>query len=620
MDSYTTGIVIRTRIQERQQAAAQERLLRAAGVSTRQRSDVAGAPPTDRATADAGRARQVTTTSRVAAGSSSERAIAVAGAIIPAMAVRVSSPVMVGRTDEFGRLATAMAAAREGEPRTVLVSGEAGVGKTRLVAEAIATAEASGTEVLRGGCIVLGEGTLPFAPVVEALRVFVRQTDPARVDALVGAGRPELARLVPDLGPVTAAEDRGLAIASDQSRLFEFVLGFLERLAATAPVLFVVEDLHWSDRSTRDLLGFLVRNLRDTPITLLLTYRSDDLHRRHPLLPFLAELERTGRAERLDLRPLTLGDAGSQLRAIAGHDLDAGLVASIHARSNGNPFFAEELLAAAGDDGRSMLPATLRDVVLARVAGLAEPTQEFLRVASATGQRLDPAILAEAVAMDEATLYDALRESVQRQVLVADPTAGVERYAFRHALVQEAIYDDLLPGERTRLHSAFARSLERRGGDDPNQAAELAYHWYAAHDLPRAFGASVTAGQVAESRHAYAEASTSYERAIELWDQVPDAADRAGRDRVDLLSTAASVGRFIEPARAVDLTRTAIGLVDATADPARAGFLNERLGRYCWIAGQGEAAQAAYREAVRLTPADPPSVGRAGPSPDSPRS
>jgi DNA-binding CsgD family transcriptional regulator/tetratricopeptide (TPR) repeat protein len=534
------------------------------------------------------------------------------GLIIDRMAVHVSSPVLIGRSNELDRLRAALQLAHDGRSSATLVAGEAGVGKTRLVTELAEQARAEGAVVLLGGCILLGDGALPFAPVVEALRGFVRRAQPDELDAVLGSGRSELARLVPDLGPVAEESASGLSIGSAQGRLFELLLGFLERLAARSPVVFIVEDLHWSDRSTRDLLAFLVRNLRDTPVMLVFTYRSDELHRRHPLLAFLAELDRTGRIERLDLRPFDSRESSAQLRAIAGRDLDTDLIESIHARSGGNAFFAEELLVAAGKDGRTELPPTLRDLLLARVAELAEPTQEFLRVASAAGQRVDPGLLATAAGMDESAIYEALRECVSRQVLVPDPTAGLDRYAFRHALLQEAVYDDLLPGERTRLHSAFARTLEASGsaGEAP-RVAELAYHWYAAHDLPRALASAVAAGDAADAGYAFPEALAQYERAIELWDQVPDAEARAGRDRIDVLAALASVARFHEPARGVSHIQTAIALVDEAADPVRRGLLNERLGRYAWIAGQGELANQAYRDAMRLIPPEPPSEARA---------
>jgi DNA-binding CsgD family transcriptional regulator len=533
------------------------------------------------------------------------------GHMIGRMAVRVSSPVLIGRTDEFDRLQDAIDRARAGDHSSILIAGEAGVGKTRLVAEFAESARGAGFTVLQGGCVELGEGALPYAPVVEAFRGLVRREDAADLDVVLGHGRSELARLLPDLGPVADGPASGLGIGSAQGRLFELLLGVFERLAARAPVALIAEDLHWSDRSTRDLLGFLVRNLRHVPAVVVLTYRSDELHRRHPLLPFLAELGRTGFVERIELEPFDLPEAAAQLRAIAGREVEDGIVASIHARSGGNAFFAEELLVAAGDDEDADLPPTLRDVLLARVARLAEPTQDFLRIASAAGQRVDPALVATAAGLDDAALYDALRESVGRQVLVPDPTAGTERYAFRHALLQEAVYDDLLPGERTRLHAAFAQTLEARSAGDASYSAELAYHWYAAHDLPRALECAVAAGIDAEARYAFPEALAQYERAVELWDQVPDAETRAGRDRIDLLGTAASVARFHEAARAATLAQTAIRYADQAGDALRAGLLNERLGRYAWIAGQGEVSQRAHQAAMRLIPPEPPSEARA---------
>ena len=527
------------------------------------------------------------------------------------MAARVSSPIVIGRADELARLEAALDRATGGTSSAVLVAGEAGVGKTRLVAEFAERAGRAGASILQGGCILVGDGALPYAPVAEALRGLVRRTAGPDLDVAFGPGRAELARLVPDLGPATEDSTSGLAIGSAQGRLFELLLGVLERLAAKGPVVFVVEDLQWSDRSTRDLLGFLVRNLRHAPVLLVLTYRSDEMHRRHPLLPFLAELGRAPGVERLDLAPFDGAEAAAQLQAIAGRDLDRAFIESIHARTGGNAFFAEELLAAALDDDGRDLPATLRDLLLARVAQLSEPTQEFLRVVSAAGGRVDPALLARALVMDADALYDALRESVGHQVLVPDPTAGGERYAFRHALLQEAVYDDLLPGERTRLHAAFARTLEASTVGDAGHAAELAYHWYAAHDLPRALHAAVAAGQAAETAYAYPEALAQYERALELWDRVPEADVHAGRDRVDLLASLAGVASYHEPARAVTHVQTAIGLLDETVDPIRVGLLNERLGRYAWIAGQGDVALTAHREAVRLTPAEPPSRARA---------
>jgi hypothetical protein len=366
-------------------------------------------------------------------------------------------------------------------------------------------------------------------------------------------GRSELARLVPDLGSTGDGVSEGAGGAmnagSIQGRLFELVLAVLQRLADRGPIVLIVEDLHWSDRSTRDLLAFLVRNVRDMGVALVLTYRSDELHRRHPLLPFLAEIERSGRVERLDLGRFDRRELAAQLSAIAGPDLDPVLVDSIHARSSGNPFFAEELLVSARDMGTSELPPTLREVLLAHVAGLTEPAQELLRVASAAGQRVDPVLLAALTGIDPAALYETLREAVGHHILVPEVLGGEERYAFRHALLQEAVYSDLLPGERTRLHAAYARALdEARLAGDGSRLSELAYHWYAAHDLPRAFEAARTAAAADESRYAFAEALAHYERALSSGTPSPRRW-RAPVDRVDLLAAAARC-RTLQRARA----------------------------------------------------------------------
>ena len=534
----------------------------------------------------------------------------------PAMAVRISSPVFIGRSDELARFHNAIDRARAGSATALVVAGEAGVGKTRLLAAFSDAARRDGVLVLSGGCIDLGDGGVPYAPIVEALRTWVRGATQEDRESILGTGRSELARLVPDLAapggePMEGNQD-GLGIGSAQGRLFELVLGVFLRLAARGPLALIVEDLHWSDRSTRDLLAFLIRNVRDAGMILVCTYRSDELHRRHPLHPFLAELGRSDRVERVELHRFDRHELVSQLRAIAGPEVDPALVDSIHARSDGNPFFAEELLVSARESGATELPPTLRDVLLARVAGLADTTQDVLRIASAAGQRVDPELVAAVSATDRAALYEALREAVTHHVLVPDVTASEERYAFRHALLQEAIYDDLLPGERTRLHSAFARTLDlAREAGDSTRSSELAYHWYAAHDLPRAFEAAMTAAAAAEASYAFPEALVQYERSLELWDRVPDAAASAGLDRVDLLAAAASVARFNEPLRAIAHLREALDLVDETRDPVRAGLLHERLGRSAWIAGEGALALDAHRMAVRLIPVEPPSEARA---------
>jgi tetratricopeptide (TPR) repeat protein len=511
-----------------------------------------------------------------------------AGAILGDMTATLTSPTFVGRTEELARLAAAGDRAAAGTPTAVLIGGEAGVGKTRLVGEVVAAARANGATVLIGGCVELGGEGVPFAPLIEALR---------------GTAR-DLWERVADPGGAGPALSTTPGPWSEQGRLFELFLGLLERLAEERPTVLVVEDLHWADRSTRDLLAFLVRNLRHGRLLLVLTYRSDELHRRHPLRPFLAELDRGRRVERLELARFGRAEVAAQLAGIQGAPVPAELAERIHARSGGNAFFVEELAATCAD---GELPPSLRDTLLARIELLAEPAQQVLRVAAAAGARVEHELLAEVAGLPEAELLAALREAVSAQVLLVDAADGT--YGFRHALVKEAVYGELLPGERTRLHARFAAALAARDtAGDPGPAAELAWHWYAAHDLERALPAAVAAGLAAERAYAFAEAQRQFERALELWDRAggdEHTEPQIGMDKAELLARAGEAAANSGAAeRAAALVRSALAELDPAADPLRAAQLTERLAFHLRVAGRPGAFEA-YQEAVRLVPPTP---------------
>src|SRR5512132_3927064 len=373
--------------------------------------------------------------------------------ILLAMAGSVASSRFVGRTAELGRLEAAFADARGGRLLTLCVGGEAGVGKTRLVTRFADQVQGSGGQVLLGSCVELGETALPYAPLAQALRGLGRGLEPAVLEELVGPGRPLLARLLPELGP----DQEPTSVGSwGQARLFEAVLALLERLADRSPTVLVVEDLHWADHSTLDLLAFLVRNLQ-------------------------AGLHRSGRADRLEVGPFGRLEVAELLAGILEARPDEELVEQIYRRSEGNAFFAEELLAAAhrGDgDGRG-LPPGLENVLLSRVQVLPENAQATLRIVAAASGRAEHELLAAVSHLPEADLLSALRDAVAHRFF--DDAAATEIYAFRHALTQEALYAELLPGERARLHAAFARVLAARPDlAEPNRlaaSARLAYHW-----------------------------------------------------------------------------------------------------------------------------------------------
>lgn len=531
------------------------------------------------------------------------------------MGQRVSCPVLVGRGAEMARLRAAIEQAAAGQPATVLVAGEAGIGKTRLVTEAAGYAAGLGVVALAGGCLDVGEGVLAYAPVVEALRPLAGLLGPAELERVLGGAQDELARLIPGLGSSDAAGPDG---PLEPWRLFELLLGMLNRIAERIPVLLVVEDLHWADQSTRDLLGFLVRNLR-AGVALVLTCRSDELRPGHPLRPFLAELIRGGRAERLELGRLGSRELAELVAGILGEPPSPGLSREILARSEGNPFFAEELLAARREGTR--LPPALRDLLLARVDALPEPAQRVLAAAAVAGSRVDHELLAAATGLDDGKLVPLLREAVARHLLAVDEGSG--GYVFRHALVQEAVYGELLPAQRRPLHAAYARALDRRiqhrGGDASISAgltavelAQLAYHWLGAGDQGQALPALVRAGRAAELAAAPAEALGHYQRALELWDQVPGAAASSPLDHVAVLHRAAEAADLAGRRElAVALATRGLGQIDAAAEPLRAGVLLERLGRYHWRALDSSAAVAAIERAVATVPAEPPTRERA---------
>ncbi len=578
----------------------------------------------------------------------------------------------VGRTEELARLEHALERAVDGEPTALVVGGESGVGKTRLVAEfGDRATRGVGATVLIGGCIDLGNGGLPYWPVVDALRGLVRRLGRPWVDEAVGSLRSELSLLLPELGsgdagtPVGhgagapfghgagapfghgagapfghgagapfghgAGEQPGLTGPAAQGRLFELVLGILERLARQGPVVLVIEDLHWADQSTRDLLSFVIVNLHKAPVVIIATYRSDALVSGHHLQPLLAELRRNRRADTIDLLRFTRDELLAQLTAIQGTVPTPELVDAIWARSEGNAFFAEELLAAAGERGSRVdagiplsyaagtpeLPPSLRQILLARVDGLSSTAQAVLRRVAAGGPRMPYALLAATVAasssLDEDVLCDALRECVDHQALVAECDA----YVFRHALLREVVYGELLPGERTRFHAAYGKAIAADGCLSAGSVeGELAYHWYEAGQPERALPAAVAAAVAAERVYGFAEAQRHYERALELWDRAPDAAATTDVDRLGLYERAAEAANLAgDHARAIALARAAIDDADDAGQDVgrpseenadlrglRHALLRERLGCYLWAAGESEAALAAYDEAARLVP------------------
>jgi DNA-binding CsgD family transcriptional regulator len=420
---------------------------------------------------------------------------------------------------ELAALESALSAAADGRAGAVLLAGDAGVGKSRLLAELTARAAGSGVKVLTGRCLDVERAGLPYLPFVEAL------------------GR------LPESG-ASRLDD-----AMEQLRLFEAVHTELAELSAGSCVLLALEDLHWADAATRDLLLFLVSRLNRQRLLVVATYRVDDLHRRHPLRPLLTELGRLSTVERIDLLPFDRADAMAFVSALSDGGLADETLRGIAARSQGNAFFCEELIAAYD----TAVPAGLSDLLLARVERLGRNARLAVRAASGAGGEVEHSVLQAVAELDD--LDEALREAVQHNVLVT-----AERgYAFRHALLREAVYEDLLPGERVRLHSQYARVV--------TSPASLAYHALQSHDLPTAFRASVQAAEEAVELRAPTEALHHVEQALQLFGTVtePGVTEYALQRLASRMALAAG-----ETDRAIAYARSSIALADDPESGAEA--------------------------------------------------
>ncbi len=526
--------------------------------------------------------------------------------MIGAMARRMTSPVLVGRTDAVEQLQAALAAARTGEPRHVVIGGEAGVGKTRLLSRSRELAQADGARVLRGGCVSMGDAGLPFAPYTEIVRSLVAQDGAPQVAAFAGRASRDLARLVPALSPeeVPPAQEMWA-----QTRLYEALLDLFRRLAERAPLVVQLEDMHWADAGTLAATSFLLRTIHSEAISIVATFRADEVIRKHPLRPWMAEIARDDNVERIDLEPLDHAELAALVHNILGEDLQATELDEIHERSDGNPFFVEELLCCRIDVSET-LPSSLRDVLLSRIDLLSESTQQLISVAGIGGREVEHDMLVAVADQSDADAADDLRTLVDAALLVPTHALdGDDAYSFRHALLQEAVCDAMLPTERRRLHRAWAEALEEHDTTESQGAAhlvELAHHWREARD-PQALAASIAAGDAAMEGFSYGIAIDQYEEALLLWDDGSVAA-AAGIDHVELLERTARAAYLASQfRRAVAACREAIEELGA-GDPARLTDLQILLGRTMWAAGDWAASVTVYEEALRIAPSEPPIV------------
>jgi DNA-binding CsgD family transcriptional regulator/Flp pilus assembly protein TadD len=517
---------------------------------------------------------------------------------------------LFGREAELAEMRQALARASGGSPQVVMVSGESGVGKTSLWMELLPS---NGTVALTGHCLPLEGEAMPFTPVIAALRGLVRSLEPDQQAQLLGRWPVEFNALLPKglLEPAAADATAGRSndatlSRSGQARLFEGLLSLLGDIAQTGPVVWLVEDVHWADRSTLDLVAFLARNLSTEHVLLGLTMRTDDIHRQHPLRRWLAELNRLPIVTRIDLGRLSRQATQEQLArlgAVSATAVDQNLVDLVFDHSAGNPLFTEQLLPWTRDPSQQ-LPETLHDLVSARLSTLPDSVHRLLEVAAVLGRDCQLDLLADVAGRGELDIEGDLRQATERHILQAGPGVG---YSFVHPLFREILELDLPPGRRRRLHKAAAVAMSRRAADSMEEfetIGKIAHHWEVAEVPEAAFVATVRAGLAAEQMYAVAEADDYFGRAVMLTERVGAAvSDDSPLSHFDLLLHASQAAHLVgDGTRAVELAEQAVRLCD---DPIRRSEALERKGAYGFNAGRVDEADEAYRTALDLLPAEP---------------
>jgi DNA-binding CsgD family transcriptional regulator len=492
-----------------------------------------------------------------------------------------SQTPLVGREAEGERLAQAFDRARRGTGSLLMICGEAGVGKSRLVADLCAEASAT---VLRG--TATGGGTAPYGPIVAALRSYLRE-NPGGLDG-TGPLRGHLALLLPELGEPAAESDR--------SAIFEAVRAAFAAISEAGPAIVFLDDMHWSDEASLDLLAALDAPLREMPVLVVVAFRSDGLPRDHQLRRLRNELRRGGALEELPLEPLDRERTAALLAALLPEPPSPALVRTVHDRTQGSPFFVEELVAAlrvkgllrAGQRGLELtegdevpVPDTVREAVLIGASGLSEQAREAAEAAAVAGECFDLALVSEL--SGEAGLLELLQAGLIEE-------EGEGRACFRHALAQEALYAEVPWLRRRDLHSRLAEALERDGAG----STEIAGHWDGANESARAQVALTKAAREFEALHAYRDAAKAGRRALELW---PRGEEEAAR--IEALERYAGCAELAgELAEATKAWRELAAIRSGEGDGLGFGRAQRQLASIWALKGERDTAFAARRLAA----------------------
>jgi class 3 adenylate cyclase len=516
---------------------------------------------------------------------------------------RALCPILVGRDAELSELEDALLAALRGDGGVALVAGEAGLGKTRLVRELATVAQRAGAEVLQGGCAE-ADLVLPYLPFLEAIGNHLMGAELGPIREGLGPSSRDLGRLFPALDPDSRREEADGDPVQAKLRLFEAIVALLALLARDRGVVLIVEDVHWADPSTRELLDYLPRRLGRSRVLLVMTLRSDELSRRHPLTPIVAGWRRTGVVREVTLRPLEPDRIAAMVRAIFDTpEVSPEFRDLLHDRSDGNPFVLEELLKSAMDRGdiyrdggewqrrelaELRLPTTVRESVLGRLEHLGSDELDVVNAAAILGQTFAFPALARVSGREEEAVGRALRTLVQEQLMEEEPASSAFR--FRHALTREAVYDDLLAPTRQVLHGRAADALR---GLEGSPTVDVARHLIAAGRWTDAVPACLIAAEEAEQRQAYADAIELYERIL------PHVDDPDHRGEL-LLRFGLAVHQTGDPMRAQPLIEEAVAALEGVGDLRSAGRARLRLGRVFWERSRPDQARIEYERGREL--------------------
>jgi DNA-binding SARP family transcriptional activator len=550
----------------------------------------------------------------------------------PALAILVDSGVaaeavpegrsapFIGRDYEFGELLVALGDASTGHGRLVLLGGEPGIGKTRLVEELIAHARARGVRTLVGRCWEAG-GAPPYWPWVQSLRAFLRDSDVATLRAQLAAGAAELSQILPELQRQLPDLPQPAETASEGARfrLFDATADFLRAASGNQPMLLFLDDLHAADASSLLLLRFLARELGSMRVLVVAAYRDVDPTPEPALAKTLSDVAREPVTRRYALGGWARREVAECIENAASGLASAELVAALHEQTGGNPLFIGEIVrllaieglpARTAGDGRLAVPESVREVIARRMSHLSVECSGMLVLASVIGREFALDELAHAGSVSQDELLDVLDEAMAARVL-SEVRGAPGHLRFAHALLRDTLYDGLTGVRRIRLHRRIVDTLERLYGEDPGpHLAELAHHSIAANELDKASDYARRAADRAQALVAYDEATRFYEMALAALEfRDPPA---PARERVELARRAAEAANLAgDRNRAARLIRSVLPAVDPGVDPELVGLLHERLGRYLWAAGDSESALIAYDEAVALVPSNTPSHARA---------